>query len=89
VNPGVFKTVLKVQVVNSATNAAISNAKVNLKGSTIIKYTSEKGFATFKDIAEGGVTLVLHKNGFKDTTETGISIAHGEKKTVVVKMEML
>lgn len=88
IDPGTFKTVVQLKVLNMANDEPLLNVKSYRDTSTLAKRSSTKGVITYKDAAEGKHVFVLKKKGFKDTTAEVIAV-HGKHTTLVVKMEMV
>ncbi len=87
VKPAVTNTVLKLQILNAANDKPIKDARVYHDGTTKAKKSSVKGFVTYKDPPEGNHFFKVKHSLFKDVTTDPIMVSHGDKKTVVVKME--
>ena len=83
VEPGTYSTVLKLLVVNSATNMPLRGAKVYRDSTPVAKLSSNKGVVTFKNIEEGNHNFTLKHKLFADKAVT-VMMSHNEKKTVTV-----
>ena len=86
IDPGSFKTVLKLQVLNTATNEPLRNVKCYRDVSAVFKLSSDKGVVTFKDAEQGNHIFKFKRKLFKDT-EVEVMVTYGEKKRVIVLME--
>ncbi len=88
IDPGTFKTVAQLQVLNTANNEPLINVKCYRDTSVSAKKSSTKGFITYRDLAEGSHSFMLKKEGFKDTKAQAV-VAHGKKITLVVMMDIV
>lgn len=84
--PGSFGTVLKIFVLNGATNEPLRGVKSYRDTSVIAKKSSNKGFVTYKNIEEGNHVFKLKHKLFADGTGT-VSMSHGDKKVITVVMQ--
>jgi hypothetical protein len=85
-DPGSYSTVLKLFVLNSATNEPLHNVKCFRDDSPLFKKSSKKGFVTYKNIAEGNHRFKLKHKLFADAAASA-SISHGYKTTANVVMQ--
>lgn len=88
IDPGTYNTVVRLEVVNKANSMPLRNVRSQHLGSVGSRRSSTKGIVIYKDVAEGNNKFRLRLKGFKDT-EAEVMVAHGEKKTVVVQMEVV
>lgn len=85
IDPGTYNTVLKILVLNGATNEPLRNVKCYRDTSSTSKLSSEKGFVTYKNIEEGNHAFKLKHKLFQNA-DTTVSISHNDKKTITVVM---
>ena len=86
VKPAVATTVLKLRIVNIANDMPIKNARAYHNGNPGPKRSSTKGIITYKSPAEGNHYYIIKHALFQNITTEKIMIAHGERKTITVKM---
>ena len=86
IEPGSFKTVLKLLVLNSVTNEPLRNVKCYRDASVAFKKSSDKGMVTFKDVEQGQHSFRLRHKLFKDAV-CSVMMSYGEKKVVTVVMD--